>query len=330
MPGEPTSEQPTFSVVIPTYNYAHTLRRTLDSIAAQSALSGAVAADVVEVVVIDDGSTDDTEAVARLAFTELFEPAGVQCVYERQDNAGLAAARNTGLDRVEGQWTWFLDADDELTPDAFAIIRRAIAAGGDDLLLAFGGYRSVTALGDGRLKTRDKPASPAVGDVDTDFRRYLDRKLDGLVPGTGVVRSDVAKDVRFAVECVRSQDIVFFGHVLARGPAASATGADGIVMIGHRHAGSLRKDATRMRQAEPWVVKSLFDPAKLPARFMPLRDRFAGRYGLDVATNYYRSGAWADSRRAFREAVAADWRGWLSWRHVGRYLRAKVRALLRR
>ena len=323
MPGEPQNHPPTFSVVIPTYNYAHTLRRTLESVRSQRNLTVGVA----EVIVVDDGSTDDTADIARQTFGDLFDGLGVRCEYVHQPNAGLAAARNTGLDHVRGKWTWFLDADDELTPDAFDIIERVIEAADDGLLLAFGGYRSVTELGGGRTKQRAKPASPTVGDVNTDFRRYLDRKLDGLVPGTGVVRSDVAKDVRFAVECVRSQDIVFFGHVLARGPAASATGSNGIVLIGHRHAGSLRKDAERMRQAEPWVVKSLFDPAKLPEKFMSLRDRFAGRYGLDVATNYYRSEAWADSVRAFRQAVAADPRGWLSPRHVGRYLRAKARVL---
>lgn len=330
-PASTSGDVATFSVVIPSYNYAHTLRRTLESVANQTLLKTQPAAEAMEVVIIDDGSSDDTAAVAEKGFDDLLRPLGVRCVYVHQPNAGLAAARNTGLEHVRGDWVWFLDADDELTPNALETVLAAIERDTDpkSLVMVFGGYRSITPRpgGGGREpKVRVKTASPTSGEPNRDFADYLERRLDGLVPGTAVVRREVAQQVGFARECVRSQDIVFFGHVLARGRTISTTGEQGVVMIGHRHGDSLRRNPERMRQAEPFVVKSLFDASKLPAELMPLRRRFAGRYGVDVATNYYRAGWWRDSVRAYWQAVRTDPRQLLRPRPLSRLARAAVRA----
>ena len=321
--------EPRFSVVVPSYNYAHTLRRCLDSVADQTVLDENPSA-WLELIVVDDGSIDDTRGIAEAAFADLFEPRGVRCVYRHQENQGLAVARNTGLDACRGRWVWFLDADDELTPRAFEILADLIDGAGDDLAIAFGGFEAVTPQESGPPKVRPKPANAATGDPPTDFGRYLDKGLLGLTPGTAVVRSDVAKRIRFAPECVRSQDIVFFGHVLATGRCATAVGEANIVLRAHRHAGSLRGNPDRMRQAEPFVVKSLFDPAKLPPELMSRESRFAGTYGLDVATNYYRAACWRDSVRAYVQAVKADPRQLLRRRPLFRFARAGMRMLVGR
>jgi len=100
------------SIVIPCYNQARFLDRAIES-ALRQTLAG------VEVVVVDDGSTDDTAAVAqRFAAVS----------YYRQDNRGVAAARNAGLARARGDFVIFLDADDELTPDAAEIGVAALRA----------------------------------------------------------------------------------------------------------------------------------------------------------------------------------------------------------
>lgn len=91
------------SVIIPAYNYAHYLPRTLYSVLRQRI-------DVpVELIVVDDGSTDNTEhVVSRIAGN---------VTYIRQENQGLSAARNTGLVHASGEALVFLDADDLLMPD---------------------------------------------------------------------------------------------------------------------------------------------------------------------------------------------------------------------
>jgi len=99
------------SVVIPCYNQGHFLEEAIRSAAS--------AAYDVEVIVVDDGSTDDTPAVAARCD-------GVR--YVRQENRGLAAARNRGLEAATGDLVIFLDADDRLTPGGIDIGARALAA----------------------------------------------------------------------------------------------------------------------------------------------------------------------------------------------------------
>ncbi|MFT4300586.1 MAG: glycosyltransferase [Desulfovibrio sp.] len=95
---------PLVSVIIPTYNYARFL-----SEAVRSVLSQKTDNLNVEIIVVDDGSTDDTQDVAKTL--------GTGVTYVRQDNQGLAAARNTGLRAAHGDFVAFLDADDLYTED---------------------------------------------------------------------------------------------------------------------------------------------------------------------------------------------------------------------
>jgi glycosyltransferase involved in cell wall biosynthesis len=89
------------SVVIPTYNYGHCVTEAVDSALAQTY-------PAVEVLVIDDGSTDDTRA--RLA------PYGDRIRYVHQPNQGLSAARNTGIRKANGSFIALLDSDDAFHP----------------------------------------------------------------------------------------------------------------------------------------------------------------------------------------------------------------------
>ena len=94
----------TFSVVIPCYKQAVYLKTAIDSALAQGG--------EVQVIVVDDGSPDDTAAVA--------EAFGDRVLLVRQANAGVAAARNAGLARATGAFVNFLDADDCLMPGMLA------------------------------------------------------------------------------------------------------------------------------------------------------------------------------------------------------------------
>lgn len=97
MGSEATS--PTFAVVVPTFNRSARLARALQTVVAQTPAD-------FEVVVVDDGSTDDTEQVVRVF--------GPRVQYVRQDNAGVNAARNLGAASTMGRWLVFLDDDDEV------------------------------------------------------------------------------------------------------------------------------------------------------------------------------------------------------------------------
>jgi glycosyltransferase involved in cell wall biosynthesis len=96
------SEVALVSVIIPCYNHARYLGQAIESVLDQSYPR-------VEIIVVDDGSTDHTTQVAA-------RYSGVH--YVRQENQGLSAARNTGLRQSRGDFPVFLDADDLLLPGA--------------------------------------------------------------------------------------------------------------------------------------------------------------------------------------------------------------------
>ncbi len=105
---------PFFSIIIPTYNRAHFIGATLDSVQAQRFRD-------FEVLVVDDGSTDNTAAV--LATRVAQDP---QVHYLPKQNAERGAARNYGLARATGTYVLFLDSDDRFHPDHLATLHRKI------------------------------------------------------------------------------------------------------------------------------------------------------------------------------------------------------------
>ena len=94
-------EHPLVSVIIPVYNGGRHLRAALESVFAQTYRP-------FEVIVVDDGSTDDSSAIAQ-SFPDVR--------YIHQQNQGVAAARNRGIDAARGEFFAFLDQDDLWTPE---------------------------------------------------------------------------------------------------------------------------------------------------------------------------------------------------------------------
>jgi len=105
---------PTVSVVIPCYNGGAFLRETLESVLAQTR-------PALEVIVVDDGSTDDSGALA-----ESFGPP-VRVI--RQPNQGESVARNRAIAEATGEWVAFCDADDTWLPAKLAEQAKLMAAG---------------------------------------------------------------------------------------------------------------------------------------------------------------------------------------------------------
>jgi glycosyltransferase involved in cell wall biosynthesis len=94
-------KSPIVSVVIPTYNRVSRLKRAIDSVCNQSFKH-------IEIILIDDGSTDETEIMVRENFPNIS--------YIKTENRGVSAARNLGIKKSRGEYVAFLDSDDEWFP----------------------------------------------------------------------------------------------------------------------------------------------------------------------------------------------------------------------
>ena len=90
------------TVIIPTHNRADVIGRALDSVLCQSK-------QPKQVIVVDDGSTDNTQEFLRTTYPAI--------TYLKQNNCGVSAARNSGIRAADCDWIAFLDSDDEWQPD---------------------------------------------------------------------------------------------------------------------------------------------------------------------------------------------------------------------
>lgn len=118
--GEYSSVTPRLSVIVPVFNREHTIERTLCSIQCQSL-------EDMEIIVVDDGSTDNTLDVLK----RLQSKDGRMKVIS-QKNQGVAKARNAGLDAAVGLYVGWVDSDDHIPPDYFQILVNAIEENGVD------------------------------------------------------------------------------------------------------------------------------------------------------------------------------------------------------
>lgn len=104
---------PRISVIIPTFNRAHLLPRSIDSLLSQTLSAHSV-------VIVDDGSTDGTENLVSEKYPEI--------TYLKQDNLGVSAARNAGIAATSDEWLAFLDSDDEWMPKKLQCQMEALSA----------------------------------------------------------------------------------------------------------------------------------------------------------------------------------------------------------
>jgi glycosyltransferase involved in cell wall biosynthesis len=124
------------SVIIPCWNVEALLATTLDSVLAQSHTD-------LEIIAVDDGSTDGTPQVLE----QYTAKAGGRMQVIRQVNQGACAARNAGMARATGEWLQFLDADDVVDPEKLSGQVALLAAGSMQPVLIVGDYEKIMPNG---------------------------------------------------------------------------------------------------------------------------------------------------------------------------------------
>ena len=213
----------TVSVVIPAHNAAKYLAEAVASVRAQTA-------PVQEIVVIDDGSTDDTVAVAA--------GLGPGLVCHRQAKQGAAAARNRGAEQAKGAWLTFLDADDLWRPGKLAA-QLAWMQAAPETAVVFGLGSNFSVADDGTR--REEPARPA----------YL--------PGAALLRRDYfLQQARFDEKLSPNEVIAWNLHLKATGAVVGVVPE--LVMLRRLHPTNTRRQGdggrpTDLRLLREWIKR---------------------------------------------------------------------------
>jgi len=262
-------EAPLVSVIIPTFNRADLLRQSVESVVGQE-LTGPPA----EVIVIDDGSTDDTRARV-----ELLNP---RVLYVFQDNAGLAAARNHGLRRARGELVLFLDSDDFLLPGALTELLECFEAC-PALGAVQGGWRTVDSGGETLCEVEPWHRSPTL-DLET---WVMDTPL--FLGGMLCRRSWAERVGGFDTGLKQAEDVDFVFKLALHGCRFTWLRR---AVVGYRqHGGNMTRDAIDQAESIDKVYARLFSHPDLPRHVRDTRDEVY--YYLDawLAWRLYRTGA---------------------------------------
>lgn len=195
------SAGPLFSVVIPAYNAAGFMEKTLDSVRAQTCRD-------YEIVVTDDGSADRTQAVVEGWLARCGVPG--RCI--RQPNKGIAGARNTAMRAAAGSLIALLDHDDLWYPGKLAAVAEAFQAHPEAVLVG----HHINMTKDGKLVAlvRKGPAVPSM------YERLLFGG-NALTPSASVFRKDKALEIggfRENPEFNTSEDYDFWMRLSCVGP----------------------------------------------------------------------------------------------------------------
>lgn len=249
------------SIIIPTYNYASVIERALDSVLAQWA-------DDLELVVVDDGSQDNTAQVLADYVNCHSQP--IQVVY--QENAGPAAARNRGIGLASGKYVLLLDADDELLPEAIGRLRRVLQDD-PDVGMVLGGQLSFYPDGRERLRL----PRPVTGTPLLRARRYLLEKRIAISHGSSLFRRDLLLQRPYPEELRGGEDIPVFAFMLVNARVALVN--EPLVRI-YKHADSLRHSRQDNAEYVAKMTREVF--VSLPAECQSLRTRYEAQRHLSL------------------------------------------------
>ena len=245
----------------------------------------------LEVIVVDDGSTDDTPRIA----AELGCRFGDKLRVIRKPNEGPGAARNTGAAVSKGEYLLFLDADDRILPGGLGLFRSGIASA-PEAGLVFGGY--VSKRIDGSRSYR--PAPQAAEEPMDNFKLFALDQLCVCNGGAILLKRDVLDSVQYPTSIRTREDFVFFAQAFARFKAVSVV--DPVVEI-RKHAGSLRHNYDNLQFAVDTAHELLFDPDVLPEECFRLRSRIDSLWYLTVARAFHGHGRHGEAKRAYRKAI---------------------------
>lgn len=275
---------PTISVIIPNFNNAAYVATAITSVLVQRAAD-------LEIIVVDDGSTDDSGAV----ITHF----GERVRYLRQANQGLAGARNCGIRAAQGEWIALLDADDQWLPSYLATMTELTKRRPDGAL-----YYCAAQCMDQHGQELPRVVGAPVGPPETTYQALV--RANFLIPSTILVRRQAVVDAGLFDPQLRACED--WDLWLRLGPQRRLIGTAACLVRYRVHPTSLSANLAGMQQAAQAVIAKNFGPNDgQPQSWAPLKKRaYGGLYRYFALTLVQRQNNWAAAATALQTALQLD------------------------
>lgn len=250
------------SVIIPTFNMASFLSQAIQSVLNQTFSD-------FELIVIDDGSNDNTKSVVHS-----FNDVRIEYVY--QENKGLSGARNTGLRLASGKYIAFLDADDLFLPDKLAVQSKYLEEH-LEVGVVVGGFQRIDSEGNLIKETYFKPGQVSMEDLLV-ANRFI-------IHSTMIRRSCIEEIGGFDESLKGAEEWDFHSRLAISGCRMERT-AD-IVCAYRMSNNSLSSDIGMQTEYRLKVVEKIFSNPLLPENLLALKNKSLGYTYLKAAIPYY-------------------------------------------
>ena len=271
--------KPTVSVIIPVYNGADEVRRAIDSALAQTKVS-------VEVIVLNDGSKDETASV--------LQEYGDRIRAVNQHNSGLSKTRNNGIALATGEWVAFLDHDDYWLPEKLSLQLQAAERTGFDIV-----YTNAGNFGDvGRVsELRSEPQAMKEGDL---LEPLLQDNF--IVVSSVMIRRAVIQDIGcFDTSLPSVEDWDLWLKLSARGIRFAAVGQP--VTMYQWRAGSMSKNYELMRSTRQTIVNRALETDR--AKALPWSVRRRALANIESCSAWFLAGS--SPQKAIRWYLNSLW-----------------------
>jgi glycosyltransferase involved in cell wall biosynthesis len=276
-----TTKQPLVSVIIPAYNYAQYLGRAIRSCLAQTHKR-------LEIIVIDDGSTDGTAELIQSEF-------GGQINYLYQKNQGVSSARNTGMDHAKGEFITFLDADDYLTENSIELRLKAFADNQEIGIVISQNFtisNGMTSPGHHRKYKRNM--------ISDRLHEWLLRRQLTFATCSALIRSSLANQFQFPEHISNGEDIAYFAKILFMTQGYLLAEPTTVVF---KHPDSQRYNIEKIKRQNMELVNTIFNDPFYAGALEPLRNDFASGRLLSIFRSLYLSGEKKSARPYYLEGL---------------------------
>ena len=228
---------PLISVVVPAYNAEKLVSCSLESVIAQDYPN-------LEIIVVNDASKDGTEQAARRLLEGCGRPFSI---IAHKKNRGVSAARNTGIEAMQGEFLWFMDADDKAEPNLVSTLYALHTKYPCDL--SFCGYRNTYEDGrpDAFYPVKLEGSAPHSGEELLQLRVF--NKVETPVCGM-IFRKQFLQEngLRFQEGCTAGEDVEFLLKVFCHVRQAAFTPECLHIYVHHAGMGSIHENTSKEKQ----------------------------------------------------------------------------------